>query len=62
VLGAGVGLLGAGLLAGSLWLSRIAPLDGDLRLVAGLLALALLLMTLRCGRLAWPARDERAGG
>jgi len=51
-LGAAVALLGAGLIAGCLWLSRLAPLDGDLRLVAGLVGAAALVMALRCGRLA----------
>jgi len=50
-LAAVVGLLAAALTAGGLWLTRAAPADDDLRLLAAGLGLAVLIMALRCGRL-----------
>jgi hypothetical protein len=51
-LGAGVGLLAAAMVGGWLWLTRIVPLDEDLRLLAAGVGLAALIMGLRCGRIA----------
>ena len=61
-LGAGVGLIAAALAGGWLWLTRIVPLDDDLRLLAAGLGLALLIMATRCVRLASSAGERGAGG
>lgn len=62
VLGVGVGLLAAALTGGWLWLTRIVPLDDDLRLLAAGFGLAALGMALRCAWLAASARERGAGG
>jgi len=51
-LGVAVGLAAAGVSAGWIWLVRGHTLPGDLRLLAGGLALLAVIMALRCARAA----------